>query len=556
MQIEKILVSDFKRLTSVEIDLAPINIIVGGNNAGKSSVLQAIHFAVAASVSSREQRETTFAADILTFVPAEDFTDLRHGQPYQNAADQPFSGVQFFSTVGEERQDYKIGIRRGRNYGNISCDRSGNFPQLGSRITDPDRPFSIYVPGLAGVPQYEDFKPKRSVVKGVASGDANLYLRNVLFLLKKVEKIDVLCTWMNKLFPGFQISVNFDPEKDIRIKVSVFINGHQCSLELAGTGVQQALQIFSYVCLFEPLLLLLDEPDSHLHPTNQFALAEALRIVVSESATRVIASTHSKHLVDALYEEANFIWLKEGQVFEQGSEIPRLPMLMDLGALDSFDKIGAGQIDYIILSEDTATAPLKNLLWSSGFQHDRTAIFSYKTSTALYSAYLLVDFIKNIAPRTKVIIHRDRDFMTPEEVNFVSEKIRSQGAIPFITDNCDIEAYYCNPAHVSTVLEAPLDEVTQWIQELIDKETISITHSFTTKRQEIRQLFYKRGQIEGDPIDSLRLLGATPFDISKMVGKTLLKKIRGEMHSKFGRTSDLIRATAHTAVPQLIAARN
>lgn len=386
MQLKTIEVSNFKRLKNAILNLSEINIIVGGNNAGKSSLLQAIHFSVGVGVTAREQGETTFSTDSLTYIPAADFINLRHGQPYQNSTEQPFSGIQFSAEIDGELNKYKISIRRGRNYGNISCDRVGNFQPLGARITDQTKPFSIYVPGLAGIPQFEEFRPKRAIVRGVASGDANLYLRNVLLLLKNNKKLPSLRKWMAMLFPNFDITVAFNTEKDTTISVNVFLNGRQTPLELVGTGVQQALQIFSYVCLFEPAMLLLDEPDSHLHPSNQYALAEALRIVASESSTIVIASTHSKHLVDALHGDANFVWLKEGSVYQQGTSVERLPLLMDLGALDTFDKLGNGQIDFVVLTEDTKTHLLKKLMINCGFDPDRILIFSYKTSSALNSA--------------------------------------------------------------------------------------------------------------------------------------------------------------------------
>lgn len=551
MRLTKIEICDFKRLATVPIDLSAINVIVGGNNAGKSSVLQGIHFAVSAGVAAREQGETTFSTDVLTYVPAADFVTLRRGQPYQNSVEQPFSGANFFAEVNGEISNYKVSIRRGRNYGNISCDREGNFQALGSRITDPLRPFSIYVPGLAGIPQTENFRPKRAVIRGVASGDANLYLRNVLLLLKNTNKLDALVTWMQRLFPGFQLEIKFDADKDIRISVNVSLNQRATPLELVGTGVQQSLQIFSYVCLFEPLLLLLDEPDSHLHPTNQYALAEALKIVASQSATCVIASTHSKHLVDALYGEANFVWLRDGSIKEQGMNVPRLPLLMDLGALDSFDKLGNGQIDYVILSEDTNTALLKRLLVQSGFPPDRLLFFSYKTSSALNSAYLLVDFIRELAPLSKIFIHRDRDFMTNDEVNYVHQKILSQNAIPFITRSSDVESYFCVPEHLSTLLEISIADASQWIQEIAVNFQVEIQHSFTTKRQEIRQLLYRIGQIEGDPPATLDLLGPLPFSAEKIVGKYLLKKLRSSMHERFGRTVDLTTGSPTLDVEEL-----
>lgn len=301
MKLTKIEISDFKKIKSVAVNLEAINVIVGGNNAGKSSFLQAIHFAVTLAVANREASETTFSTDRLMYLPAADFNDLRHGEPYQNNKIKGvYSGVTFTASDvindNEEIFAYKISIRRGRNYGNISCEREGNYLNLGVKITDSNRPFSVYVPGLAGIPQFEEFRSRRTVLKGVASGDANLYLRNVLFLLQKASpsKFKNLIKWMKRLFPSFSLTVKFNEDRDTTIKVLINLNERETPLELVGTGVQQALQIFSYVSLFEPTLLLLDEPDSHLHPTNQYALAEALKIVALESSTCVIASTHSK----------------------------------------------------------------------------------------------------------------------------------------------------------------------------------------------------------------------------------------------------------------------
>lgn len=553
MRLRRITVSDFKRLSTVALELSNINVVVGGNNSGKSSLLQGIHFAVTAAVTAREQGEATFSTDFLTYAPAADFATLRHGQPYQNSTEQPFSGAEFFAEVDNEPVSYKVALRRGRNYGNISCDRTGDFPRLGNRITDPLRPFSIYVPGLAGIPQHEEFRPKRAVLRGVASGDANLYLRNVLLLLKNSGKLKKLVTWMQRLFPAFVLDIKFDTERDTRITANVFIVGQDrlMPLELAGTGVQQALQIFSYVTLFEPQVLLLDEPDSHLHPTNQYALAEALKIVASESQTTVIASTHSKHIVDALHGEANFVWLKNGSVFQQGMEVPRLPLLMDLGALDSFDKLGNGQIDFVFLTEDSNSQLFRKLLQKAGYPIDRVLLFSYKTSSALNSAYLLVDFIHEVSPQSKVIIHRDRDLMTDDEVAYVRNRIQQQGAIPFITDGSDIESYFCHPGHLQSLLDVPQDQIDNWLAEQINGMQVEIIHSFTTKRSEIRGLLYRAGQIAGEPPGTLELLGNPPFAATKIVGKSLLKRLRGSMHQRFGKTVDLLNSTPFLNTQQL-----
>jgi predicted ATPase len=51
---------------------------------------------------------------------------------------------------------------------------------------------------------------------------------------------------------------------------------HVKAIEMAGTGFLQVVQIFAYLLYFKPKLLLVDEPDAHLHPSRQQALIRAL----------------------------------------------------------------------------------------------------------------------------------------------------------------------------------------------------------------------------------------------------------------------------------------
>ena len=45
MNLKKLKIIDFKKIRSVELDLADVTILVGANGSGKSSIIQAAHFA-------------------------------------------------------------------------------------------------------------------------------------------------------------------------------------------------------------------------------------------------------------------------------------------------------------------------------------------------------------------------------------------------------------------------------------------------------------------------------------------------------------------------------
>lgn len=544
MWLTKLVLEHFKKVQKVEINLSGLNVLVGGNNAGKSSVLQGIHFSVAAALASRAAGKDTYPQESLLYCPARNFEDLRHGANYSNQINFSYLRVTAPAPAGGGDVTHTVRVYRGRNEGNVGCVRSTSpigQPALGMALSSSDNLFSIYVPGLAGIPQTEQYRTESVIRRGVASGDANMYLRNVILQIQRKKLLPILNQHMRTLFPKFVIEITFDPRRDIYIEVEVSItgpSGRKCPLELVGTGILQALQIFSYVTLFEPKLLLLDEPDSHLHPDNQLLLASALQRIATETSTQILVSTHSRHLVDALYEDSNFIWLKEGKVFQQGLSLDILPMLLDIGALDSYDKLKAGAVQTVILTEDRKMEFVKVLAEESGFGLDETLFFSYKTSTNLESAIMLAEFMADIAPNTKVIVHRDRDFMTDDELEKVITRIEEVGADCYITEGSDIESYFVGAAHLAALLEEDSDEVREWIDSLAQDNHNDLSLTFGRKREEIKHLLYKKNLNEFP--DTAKLLGKKiPLPEENRKGKDMLKVIRANMHERFGKTVDV-----------------
>src|SRR5262249_54176914 len=78
---------------------------------------------------------------------------------------------------------------------------------------------------------------------------------------------------MQSIFPEIQIEIDFDAITDENIEVFFrFGSGPRLPIDAAGTSILQASQLLAYISLFRPQVLILDEPDSHLHPDNQRVL--------------------------------------------------------------------------------------------------------------------------------------------------------------------------------------------------------------------------------------------------------------------------------------------
>lgn len=104
-------------------------------------------------------------------------------------------------------------------------------------------------------------------------------------------------------------------------------------------------------------------------------------------------------------------------------------ILMDLGALDRGEQLLNGQFQYLVWTEDTDTRYLQKLLEANGFASAQTFIFSYKASSKIDAAALMLSFVQRVRPGVKLIVHRDRDFMSDDEVERLKKKyILPEGA--------------------------------------------------------------------------------------------------------------------------------
>lgn len=165
-----------------------------------------------------------------------------------------------------------------------------------------------------------------------------------------IEKLESI---LSDIVGAVKFKVDYDSEKDLHVNISAsltppFQENSFIPIDLSGTGILQVTQIVAYVVLFSPKILLIDEPDSHLHPSRQSLLSKAFQRIGADYGCKVIISTHSRHLISSAPDGSKIIWVKDGNVVE--TDDPSLtPLLMDLGALDQLDASGT---DILICTED------------------------------------------------------------------------------------------------------------------------------------------------------------------------------------------------------------
>ena len=541
MRLTNIGIYDFKRIKAVDFDLEDVSLLIGGNNSGKSSVLQAVQFAVSCLRAAKTfgktptQPATTLSVNQFSYRPSNDLMRLRHSLAMTQSSG-PSVRFRYKDGDGSDKESW-LRLYRGKN-ANIQLQYSSATPLFKS-ASDQINPFSIFVPGLAGLSLQEERRPNSVVTYGIAQGDSNLYLRNVLSRLCADQvKLRRFHEMISPMFPGIRVDTYFDENIDQFIDAQVRIGGHAVPLELAGTGALQAIQLAAYVTLYEPKLLLLDEPDAHLHPGNQKQLVDLVFEIASSTSTQVVMASHSRHVLDRVLHNplGQTIWLKNG--IKQDNAGADLPLLLDIGALDQFEELSKARTKKLIFCEDTKIEKLNVLLRSSGIDPESVHIVSFDGVDNLTAAGIVVEFFLSLGAGRKAAVYRDGDCMTPEEKAWLKGKAAKElpsDATLFISRYTDIEHGLCDPAHIALVTGLPLEDAQALVADAVAENQARLASKATSKRSDLKFKVLKDCDVSASS-DALFKNGLT-FDFA--LGKLLLPRVREKLSARGFGSVDL-----------------
>lgn len=539
MKIESIEIKNFKAIKNANLELADFNVVVGENGSGKSSVLQAIHWVFQSGKNttvkpSEVGKGSTLSEKDAVYIPSPSYKNTSFGaQQYGNNKHSPQLDL---SVVARKDYDTKITanmwIKAARNEG-VSVHVPSKNEFVSNVIRDKRREVSAYIPGLAGIPLSEEKKSKLVVHRLAAAGDANTVLRNILLLLRGYEPdspsgdgLEQVAGYVSQVLEPIALKVDFQEDRHIHIEATFQTQEMKKvdpkkfkPLELAGVGFLQVIQIFSYLVYFRPRLLLVDEPDAHLHPTAQEKLTRVLALAAQQTGTQVILSTHSPSVVRALPPEAKVIWMKDGKVHPDGNTHGRKQM-------------GWGLLDkrIILMTEDKDTKMLQALLAQWPELHRAVAIWPFNGCSKLPSPDVINGLLSMVGEQMKAILHRDRDFLMQKQMEAIEEAYKKNGHQIWFTKNSDIEAYWCEANVIEQHFKITKNKATGILRLAACRAKKDDKHIETVRKKmndnENKIDAQKKGKIPKPGEDEVLKEAAENGDHHIILGKELLAQIR------------------------------
>lgn len=294
--IRRIRLVNFRAFEKLALSLKQTNVILGPNNAGKSTVLNAIRGAAnmlrhAMSVSpvlidQAEEQHRAYPIDRGQFdLPAENLKfELR---PLETRIEVTFADGATLTATWPGRDDEE------------DDEGTAFFKLVGGTGVQPWRPADVrkmfpkmgVVPMLAPVEHDEPVLEEKRVRRNLSGRLASRHFRNQLLLLQREGDLPDFQDFCLEWLPDIRLGA---PEvSGTAVDVFYTENRKQREVSWAGDGVQVYLQLLLHIYrLRNHKVLILDEPDVYLHPDLQRRL---LRLLESLGA-QVILSTHSSEI--------------------------------------------------------------------------------------------------------------------------------------------------------------------------------------------------------------------------------------------------------------------
>jgi len=293
-----------------------LSIVTGENNTGKTSLLEAFLIFEECYNFTKSQIKTSKHRNIKNkILKINDYTfSPRFLAHFKSVRSKDYSEVFYQNeskiTIKIEFQiqnkaffiSFKIEKGRNGTVYNIIPDIDSNTLQILNSLEDINFFNFIKSSPLSSILQNEFFLPPMQIEQELSKGNNLNVMRNRLNNLNP----QTLQNIQNQIalilgYKSFEFKIAYDVNQDLYIQALFRIDGatHYQDLALLGSGALQLIEVLVSSGLsstYQQKVILLDEPDSHLHRLAQRRLVDTLRQTTSNSI-QIILTTHNEQLV-------------------------------------------------------------------------------------------------------------------------------------------------------------------------------------------------------------------------------------------------------------------
>jgi predicted ATPase len=364
MRVKRVEIENFKRFESVQVDLREFDCLVGANNSGKTTLLQAlalfdfcVHHCLQRKNGEIELRSRTIAPEDFYILPVTNPMDIWTDRKTMQGGKQRRIRIKVIFDA-----DLEVTVTVKLDYNRFGISIASSNPSQGSlhRLLE----FRLaYLPVFSMFLPREERRLSAAIEDELGRGRVHSVIRNLLLEIKNQGRQDDLTAILRRSFPSLKnLEIQFDEVTDRYITVTYQEEGRPKDFDIfsAGSGFQQFLYLFGFVLLKRPGVILLDEPDVHLHGSLQGVLLGELRRLVAEGK-QVLIATHSREMITRVTPE-DILVLDRDQPARLAVAFDVYDTLDRLGSIDPSQLAMIQAYRRVVVVEDRADRDILSIL--------------------------------------------------------------------------------------------------------------------------------------------------------------------------------------------------
>lgn len=322
--ITKLIIKNFKRIQQEEFTFNQFELLVGANNSGKSTVLQAMAIWQYCVEIFRQSKKTggrgvQVVLPNFTALPLPEFVLLwnnkteRTYSPKENSPQQKEQKYIYIEIVvnwiNANNEQINFGVQlRYQSPQAIYAIPVGGWARFSEVEQDESFPSIVYVPPFSGIDPHEQWLDDGNVRQHVGKSQPGSVIRNLLFRvidredehgqLVPIEKNKDWNEIQTKIKEWFGLEIlppQYEKKISTEIRVEYKANGKTFDIISGGSGFHQILILLAFYYGYnKSTTILFDEPDAHLHTNLQRNLLSYFR---NKTEKQFIMATHSPEFI-------------------------------------------------------------------------------------------------------------------------------------------------------------------------------------------------------------------------------------------------------------------
>lgn len=273
--LESIKIENFRGIRESEITgLTEVNLLIGKNNSGKTTVIEAIQRFINPRGKDALSREiSSYWATVRREVNEANFA--YRGQRLESAsADGLYRNLNGQNSIAIR---INLTLKTGKN-------RGGSTPAIPTEIQ----------------PEFSHFRDAPTVLRPQDATDSSIEERFWPTLLSN-RRDKLLTKILNDVFGTGAEGIQVVPPRTL----TLMFNEYSLPLDVQGDGTRCAVRSLMVLAMVNGTLLALEEPECHQHPGSLERYALAVCKMAKEQLVQLVVSTHSAECVRAFLKAAN-----------------------------------------------------------------------------------------------------------------------------------------------------------------------------------------------------------------------------------------------------------